>query len=109
MKTSPWGRPDFEEKIAEGITVCSTPSHGGYHLSPDRNAQVNEAWKQVGESFGWNRAEGWYEEDVDWAIVAITFPECFPQEAGEEARNVLQSYYPRQYREATRKNVASSE
>ena len=64
MKT-PWGYSDSSEAIAEGIAWYGTPSHGGYHLSMARNAEVHDAWR---------RPDGWYEEDCDWCMVALTFP-----------------------------------
>jgi hypothetical protein len=33
--------------------------------------------------------EGWYEEDIDWAIVALAFPEAFtPEERGAAKRTI---------------------
>src|SRR3990167_6057716 len=39
-KDTPWGIADHRERIADGIDFYSTPSHGGYFLSPERNALV---------------------------------------------------------------------
>jgi hypothetical protein len=61
---TPWGTADFVEVLAPGITSVSTPSHGGIHLSPERNAQVHPVWRSD---------NGWYEEDCEANIVLITF------------------------------------
>lgn len=66
--SSPWGRPDYTKEIAPGIWTVSTPGHGGIKCSPERNAQIAPCHRL---------ADGWYEEDCDWAFVAITFPAEF--------------------------------
>ena len=89
---TPWGPSQNEELIAEGIVFHSTSSHGGIHLDASRNACVHAAW----------RAEnGWYEEDVDWGIAAITFPSLFPVNQVQRAHSSLMSYRPDQYEAAT--------
>src|SRR5215469_6557793 len=76
--TTPWGTPDHVEQIAEGIVLASTPSHGGFYLTPDRNAQIPAAWRAA--SWNGQGERGWYEEDCDWCLVALTFPDLFPNE-----------------------------
>ena len=65
-KSSPWGRIQNAYTVADGIFLVSTAGHGGAKLDRKRNAQVPKPWRSKG---------GWYEEDCDWAIVALTFPE----------------------------------
>lgn len=72
---TPWGRAETVEEIAPGITYVSTPSHGGFLLSPERNAEIPadvkaSTWRALGEG-------GWYEEDCDAAIVVAQWPEYF--------------------------------
>lgn len=38
---------------------------------------------------GGRGSENWYEEDCAWACVALAFPDRFPAEAQEHARNTL--------------------
>jgi len=71
LKSTPWGKPQHVDTIAPGIDFYSTANHGGYHLSRDRMAQVPE--------YMCNTFAGgpWFEEDCDWAIVALTFESDF--------------------------------
>ena len=89
---TPWGPSQSEEQIADGIVFHSTSSHGGIHLDADRNARVHPAWRAD---------NGWYEEDVDWGIAAITFPDLFPPNQVERAKSALMSYRPDAYEAAT--------
>jgi hypothetical protein len=50
--------------------------------------------RHPGDSFGAQRAAGWYEEDVDWSIVALVFPQFFPAEALDQARGILRAFRP---------------
>src|ERR1700733_7454301 len=72
---TPWGRSDRCTELAPGIVFASTPSHGGFRLHPEMNARVPAEWRDA--SFNGNGRSGWYEEDCDWSLVALTFPELF--------------------------------
>lgn len=76
---TPWGAADTVTNVAPGIDCVTTPSHGGYRLSAEMNAQVPQAWRDA--SFGKLGLTGWYEEDCDWCMVAMAFPEHFPEDA----------------------------
>ena len=65
---TPWGASQGATIYAEGITCHSTASHGGFHLSAERNREVHPMLRAKG---------GWYEEDSCWSIVAFTFPHLF--------------------------------
>ena len=97
---TPWGTSDHSEKVAPGIIFYGTPSHGGYHLSPKRNAKVAEPLR---------RKDGWYEEDCDYARVLLTFPELFAPERVAEAKRSVKSWAPDEYTEATGEPVAVEE
>jgi hypothetical protein len=75
---TPWGIADSHEHVAEGIDFYGTPSHGGYKLSAERNKIVPTALKE--RSFCRQGLEGWYEEDCDYNIVVVTFPQFFMPE-----------------------------
>ncbi|MHB0952758.1 MAG: DUF7007 domain-containing protein [Allorhizobium sp.] len=66
--STPWGASQHATIHADGIVSHTTSGHGGFHLSVARNVKVLEALRN---------ASGWYEEDAEWAIVALTFPEVF--------------------------------
>lgn len=100
---TPWGQPDSFKEYAPGIIQYSTPSHGGFFLDAERNAQVNTAFNQAG-SFAGQRRAGWYEEDCDWSIVVVTFPEFFTEETRAEARQAVSFWH----KEAAAKFFAST-
>ncbi len=64
--------------------MYSTAGHGGIKLSPERNRVVNKAWRRKG---------GWYEEDVDAAIVILTFPQYFSSTSFEMAQETAARYF----------------
>lgn len=65
-KSSPWGKPDQTDVLANGIFWVGTPGHGGMMISNKAAEQVlsPEAIAQ-GEKHGSFLA---YEEDAQWAI-----------------------------------------
>jgi hypothetical protein len=65
---TPWGTAQHSRLYGDGVLSHSTADHGGFYLDPVRNILVDEAWRN---------ADGWYEEDSEWAKVAATFPELF--------------------------------
>lgn len=87
--STPWGKAQVAYKYAPGIINYSCAGHGGFHLSVKRNAQVHQAWRD---------ATGWYEEDCEWAIVAVTFPEMFAPSQVTAAHASLKNYNPHEYR-----------
>lgn len=89
---TPWGESQIVEKVADGIFAVATAGHGGYRLDKARNAKVPEAWREA--SFNGNGRFGWYEEDCDWAMVALTFPEVFPPQAQQAAREMMEWIHP---------------
>ena len=76
---TPWGVSQGATHYVEGVVFHSTASHGGFHLSEERNAEVDHRLR---------RPNGWYEEDAEWAIVATSFPDLF---TGFERRSADQS------------------
>jgi hypothetical protein len=97
---SPWGPIQTCTFVADGITVVSTASHGGYYLAPEQNEKVPAPLRQ---------ANGWYEEDCEWAAVAFTFPDLFPAGGVESAHSTLKHWYPDQYAQATGATVRVEE
>lgn len=69
---TPWGYADSEKEIGGGIISVSTPSHGGLFVPPlVFNTMPAELKCNV---YG----EGtWFEEDCEWALVALAFPQYF--------------------------------
>lgn len=93
--STPWGIADSMKIIAPGITWYSTPSHGGYHLSDERIKAMPPALRDFKPWAG----EGWYEEDCDWCVVVLAFPEYFSDHVSDHdaARKTLKHYQWRVY------------
>lgn len=86
---SPWGAIETMTEIAPGIVQVTTPSHGGIHVSPERLAKMPEELRATPYSAG-----GWFEEDCDWALVAVCFPEAFAPEMVAAAKRMIERVYP---------------
>lgn len=85
---TPWGKADHVDLVAPGITSVSTPSHGGYHLDPVRMSAVHARFPHFATFAG----GPWFEEDCDWAVVALTFPELFDTEQLRAAVKTARRY-----------------
>lgn len=88
--STPWGTSDHSKVYAKGIIFYGTPGHGGLHLSKTRQAEMPAALRLDNGKNG----EGWYEEDCDWARVALAFPQHFSTQEAEGAESTLRSYFP---------------
>ena len=74
IKHSPWGPVQHQNTVADGIESVSTAGHGGFWLSAER-------WARVAELFPNQQRyapEQWLEEDCDWALAVLAWPELFP-------------------------------
>lgn len=89
---TPWGKADHVKEVAPGIWQFGTSGHGGFKLDRERNAMVHHAWRKAG---------GWYEEDCEWARVALTFPEHFTEKECEHATSTAKRYTPDEYTAVT--------
>ena len=67
-KDSPWGPVQHAEQVAPGIWSVGTAGHGGIMLSIERNAAMPECLR---------RKNGCYEEDCEWALVALFYKDEF--------------------------------
>ncbi|MFN7092118.1 MAG: DUF7007 domain-containing protein [Allorhizobium sp.] len=86
MSTStPWGGSQMAVIYAEGVVAHSTAGHGGFHLSADRNSKVHSLLRKV---------TPWYEEDCEWAIVALSFPELFTGYERAAAEKTIRNTWP---------------
>ena len=87
-KNSPWGKIDQSKVVAEGITQVSTAGHGGFKLDRKRNSLIPVIFRKEG---------GWYEEDCEWAIVALFFPNAFSEDSRHIAVKTVKDFYPDQF------------
>lgn len=82
---TPWGHAQTTKTLGEGVAFVSTPGHGGFFVAPEQNEKVPAYMRD---------ASGWYEEDVDWAIVATVFPALFSDEDRARAEDTLRNWRP---------------
>lgn len=98
---SPWGWIQTVDVISPGNAWnVTTASHGGIKLSRSMNAKIPKAARRKG---------GWYEEDIDWAIVAVAFPEMFTDKTVAAAMKTLKNWLPSLYEAITGEVVKISE
>lgn len=93
-KSTPWGMSQSEHVQADGIVWYETASHGGFHLSPERQAEFGERFPNFRTFAG----GPWYEEDQDWAAVVLAFPELYlPEEIRGAVRTAHGSARPNNF------------
>ena len=87
-KQSPWGKINHETPVTDGIVFVGTAGHGGFKLDRIRNAKIPDYMRQPG---------GWYEEDCEYAMVIVAFPQHFPPADVETAKKSLCDWFPDHY------------
>lgn len=90
---TPWGEPEVFEARGDGILFVATASHGGFHLTPEALALVPEAWRLARHKGHDTLSCPWFEQDVDWVLVALTFPDSFPAVALAAAAPVFDAFF----------------
>lgn len=90
---TPWGQAQWARTWAPGIISYSTASHGGFHLSRTRLAEMPAKYRRENIETFWYAPDGWYEEDCEWCVVILSFPEFFPPDEVEEAQNTFERWY----------------
>ncbi|MDP9839880.1 hypothetical protein J2T09_004660 [Neorhizobium huautlense] len=83
--STPWGMSQSATIYGPGIVCHATAGHGGFHLSSDRNLAVPSALRND---------TGWYEEDVEWAVVAHAFPDLFTGYERRTADETIRHRWP---------------
>lgn len=86
LMATPWGVRDSLTQHAEGIYSVTTPSHGGFWLSPERLAQVPPSWRLARFGHASSLTSPWFEEDCDAWLVVLAFPDLWAQERVDMAR-----------------------
>ena len=82
---TPWGASQGATIYAEDIIAHSTAGHGGFKLSAERNRKIDPMLRSAG---------GWYEEDAEWEIVAVTFPQFFTSFERRCAEQTIKDSWP---------------
>lgn len=90
-KHTPWGDPHSIRVVAEGVVRYTTGGHGGYYLSAERVASMPDGLrpKELDADRG-----AWFEEDEEWALVALAFPMYFEEDAIQSARRTVLNWMP---------------
>lgn len=83
--STPWGSSQLATIYGTGVVAHSTAGHGGFHLSADRNRLIDPALR---------KDSPWYEEDSEWAIVALTFPDLFTAYERKCADEIIRHSWP---------------
>lgn len=84
-QSTPWGLSQHAVIYGEGVVVHVTASHGGFALTPERNARIHVLLRAD---------NGFYEEDCAWAAVTQAFPELFTELERRTADRTLRDSYP---------------
>jgi hypothetical protein len=85
VSSTPWGPAQGIKIIDFGITNVSTAGHGGIKLSFERNEKMPEYMRN---------SSGWYEEDAEWAKVAVVFPQSFDSKTVDAAIDTFRNWHP---------------
>ena len=83
--STPWGSSQLATIYGPGVIAHSTAGHGGFHLSADRNRLIDPSLR---------KDSPWYEEDCEWAIVALTFPDLFTSYERKCADETIRHTWP---------------
>lgn len=70
---TPWDHAQTGTTYAPGVVFYTTGGHGGFQLSEERIKAMPHPLAHLGTFAG----RGWYEEDCDWVLVAVSFHELF--------------------------------
>lgn len=87
---TPWGIADGATQYGPGLVFYYTPSHGGFHVEPDLLATMPAHLRSIRPFCG---QEGWYEEDCDYALVALAFPDRFHPDELSAAGDIFKAHH----------------
>lgn len=85
---TPWGPAQHSTEYGDGIIKYGTAGHGGIKVPDELNQKIPSALRVK---------DGWYEEDCDWAIVAVSFPGYFTDRDHRGAVYVMERYYAEKF------------
>lgn len=95
---SPWGNVDDWSPFGDqGLYQHSTPSHGGVYV-PEEMKRMMPAPYRNANAYG---GGCWFEEDSEWALVALSFPSGHSEKNIKAAISTVKNYYPHQYMAVT--------
>lgn len=97
---SPWETIQHVRELAPGIIAVSTASHGGIWINSNRLNTMLKEFPELCRPTNFyplgQRPSGyqWFEEDCEWARVALAFPTAFTPEHQYAARRTLRFSHP---------------
>lgn len=83
---TPWGTADAKYEYGPGINFYITPGHGGFKVNATPNQRIPKPFRNN---------DGWYEEDVEAAIVLYFLLD------DTDATPTLHNHYPHEWQAAT--------
>lgn len=87
---TPWGLADHVDHMSDqGILFVSTASHGGVFV-PDE--LLDRMPRELRGSNSYSGKRNWFEEDVEWAIPVLAFPDQFSPEYCKAAVETIEAY-----------------
>jgi len=87
-KRTPWGPAQSATEYDRNVVFVSTASHGGFRVKAVANEAIPEPYRN---------ANGWYEEDCEWAKVAAGLPHLFTDHERRAADRTLRNWFPDAY------------
>jgi hypothetical protein len=102
MSATPWGIPDSVDEIAPGIAQVESSGHGGLLVAPELNRLIPKYMRSE---------DGWYEEDVELAIVVVVFSfriKCCVRDGAswvDGAHETMREDLPNEYRRWQRRDA----
>jgi hypothetical protein len=87
-QNTPWGEIQSFRIELGGIISFETGAHGGLKVPKKLNEKIPKYLRRSG---------GWYEEDCDWCIPIVIFPQFFSKGDYVNARSSLKENFPNEY------------
>lgn len=85
---TPWGYAQSVEQLATGLVSVSTASHGGLWLNEERWAKLRATFP----SFSGYAPDQWLEEDLDWCLAPLLWPDEFTEQSVYFAVRTARTY-----------------
>ena len=93
---TPWGMSQSAEDIGGGIISYSTAGHGGLFVPTPLLAEMPDALRCNCYAGG----NWWFEEDCEWALVALAYPQYFTAEQMGYAIDTIRAFKTGTYAKA---------
>ena len=79
-QSSPWGFVQSARPVGRGIWTVETASHGGYCIPPRLWEEMRAKWGEAFDRLPFYSPAGWLEEDCEWCLVYLTWPDLAPDD-----------------------------